>query len=1172
MLTLRRIRRALSFAALAGVLPVAPAWAQRDLTEIPKPDPVAELAAMQVAEGFEVNLFASDPDFAKPIHMNFDAEGRLWIASSRNYPQIEPGAKPTDQVVVLEDTNGDGRADKRTVFADNLFIPTGVLPGDGGVYVANSTELIHLSDTDGDGRADKRRTILSGFGTEDTHHLLHTLRWGPDGRMYMNQSIYIHSHLETPQGVKRLDGGGIWRFDPRNYDLDIFCKGFVNPWGHVVNRFGQSLATDGAYSEGINYVFPRSVFFSSPGAERWLSGLNPGSPKHCSLEEITGGAMPDQSQGWLVTNDFRAHRVCLFQIERQGSGYRSVQLPELIRSKHIAFRPIDVKMGPDGAIYIADWYNPIIQHGEVDFRDARRDTEHGRIWRVTAKGKSPLTRPRYAEMTPDQLCGLLLDSAEWVRQYARMELATRAAAERQAAVQRFVQAATSDSERSLRQLEQFWVALCAREVPAGLIDQLRQSADPRVRAAALRHTGYLHRQLPEARQWLTGALTDADDQVVLEAVLGLDEIGDLPALEQILKVAERPRQDQFLRFALWNAARRGEAVWTEALQQGTLAGRDDPAVLRLLADASSGGTIAGPLLAQLRAADPQAAATRQVVELVAERAAPDAMSGLVEWITTAPAIADPALRRDFLEIVRRVSQARNAGPDRAGQLITQALQDSQALAGDAAAVQGYRAALVELAGQWQVKDAIGWITGWLDSPAVAADPALLRRGLPALARMNDEAARRYVTQRAAAGANSPETAAAALAALGWIDPDAAAKQTLVLLAGLDAAHLEAGQFAVTALLARKPGLEALSKALPGASELEWTPDGARTLLASLRNTQGVDPGLVEAASQATRLETLAWKWSDAWAQQMLDLAVKQGDPARGEAIYRQARLQCVRCHAIGPSGGAIGPNLVSLGGSSTPEYILQSLIDPAAKVKEGFQTLAVLMDDGRVISGLQKARSERQLQLVLADGTEQTLSMDAIETIKEGQSLMPAGLVDSLTEQELADLTRFLMALSRDPDYTVDTAQRVRNWQALQWTQPANHLLNRTSLDSAAGTAPELVWAPLTSTVAGKLPLAELPVFQPHRELPAHAFAAFEVDCKQAGRLRLRLTPGSEAVSVWLDGRPHPAAAAEEGFTLPAGMHRFVLGFKVQAAGPTGSCELLTDQPGDAVVELKALR
>src|SRR5690606_15094456 len=151
---------------------------------------------------------------------------------------------------------------------DDLLIPTGILPVDGGVYVLNSTELLHLRDTDGDGRADERRGVLSGFGTEDTHHLLHTFRWEPDDPMYTNQSIYIHSHVETRYGVRRLNGGGIWRFRPETMQLDVFARGFVNPWGHHFDHWGQSFATDGAYTEGINYVFPGAVFVTAVGAVR----------------------------------------------------------------------------------------------------------------------------------------------------------------------------------------------------------------------------------------------------------------------------------------------------------------------------------------------------------------------------------------------------------------------------------------------------------------------------------------------------------------------------------------------------------------------------------------------------------------------------------------------------------------------------------------------------------------------------------------------------------------------------------------------------------------------------------------------------------------------------------------------------------------------------------------
>ncbi len=257
--------RQTSFVVVAMLLTSSITVAQvPSLKDIPVPDPELEKATFKLPEGFEVNLYAADPAIAKPIQMNFDEDGRLWIASSEVYPQIIPGAPATDRVVVVEDSNHDGVADKTHVFAEGLLIPTGVAPGDGGAWVANSTELLHYKDTNGDLKADEKRVVLSGFGTEDTHHILHTLRWGYDGFLYMNQSIYIHSHIETPWGVRRLNAGGIWQFRPETLELGVFMRGLVNTWGHHYDRFGQSFATDGAGGEGINYVIPEPTTSQRP--------------------------------------------------------------------------------------------------------------------------------------------------------------------------------------------------------------------------------------------------------------------------------------------------------------------------------------------------------------------------------------------------------------------------------------------------------------------------------------------------------------------------------------------------------------------------------------------------------------------------------------------------------------------------------------------------------------------------------------------------------------------------------------------------------------------------------------------------------------------------------------------------------------------------------------------
>ena len=362
--------------------------AQRDLRDIPTPDPQAELAAFKVADGYEINLWAADPLLAKPTQIAFDREGRLWASTSETYPQLNVNQEPNDRIVILEDTDHDGAADKSSVFYDELIIPGGVLPdGEGGAYVAHAEQLVHLQDANGDGKADNKTVLLSGFGTEDTHHTLHRLRWGPGGLMYMLQGYYIGTHVETLYGPRRLNGGGLWSYDIRTRQLEVYCRGLTNPWGVRFDRWGQTFQTDGAGGEGINFSFPDAVFRSSPHENRILRGLNPNRPKSCGLEVISGVHFPESMRGSLLTSDFRANNVDRYVINEQASGFVSDLQEDLLGSTHVSFRPIDIVMGLDGAVYIADWYSPIIQHGEVDFRDERRDHVHGRIWRITAKGR-----------------------------------------------------------------------------------------------------------------------------------------------------------------------------------------------------------------------------------------------------------------------------------------------------------------------------------------------------------------------------------------------------------------------------------------------------------------------------------------------------------------------------------------------------------------------------------------------------------------------------------------------------------------------------------------------------------------------------------------------------------------------------------------------------------------
>ncbi|MEO7490068.1 MAG: PVC-type heme-binding CxxCH protein, partial [Ferruginibacter sp.] len=186
--------------------------------------------------GYEINLFASEMDFpiANPVKITFDPKGRLWVSSMPSYPHYLPGAPPNDKIIVLEDTDKDGKADKYTVFADSLYLPLGFELGDGGVYVTQAPNLIFLKDTDGDGKADRKTILLQGFGTEDIHHSISAQTWGPDGALYWHMGTFLHSQTETPYGPERDAYGSTWRFEPRTMKLEPYVSYFyANPWGNV---------------------------------------------------------------------------------------------------------------------------------------------------------------------------------------------------------------------------------------------------------------------------------------------------------------------------------------------------------------------------------------------------------------------------------------------------------------------------------------------------------------------------------------------------------------------------------------------------------------------------------------------------------------------------------------------------------------------------------------------------------------------------------------------------------------------------------------------------------------------------------------------------------------------------------------------------------------------------
>ncbi|MGC3970634.1 MAG: GDSL-type esterase/lipase family protein [Pirellulales bacterium] len=218
----------------------------KNAVRLTSPDESAKL--FELPAGYEVNLFASErdfPDLANPVQFSFDAKGRLWVTTMQSYPMYLPGTPVDDKILILEDTDDDGRADKQTVFADKLHVPTGIEFGSGGVYVAQQPNLMFLKDTDGDDVADVRELVLHGFDSADSHHSISAFTYDQGGALYFEEGTFHHSQVETPYGPERCANAGVFRWEPRTWKLDVFVSyGFANPWGHVVDGWGQNLIAD----------------------------------------------------------------------------------------------------------------------------------------------------------------------------------------------------------------------------------------------------------------------------------------------------------------------------------------------------------------------------------------------------------------------------------------------------------------------------------------------------------------------------------------------------------------------------------------------------------------------------------------------------------------------------------------------------------------------------------------------------------------------------------------------------------------------------------------------------------------------------------------------------------------------------------------------------------------
>ncbi|MEL7500215.1 MAG: PVC-type heme-binding CxxCH protein [Planctomycetota bacterium] len=526
-----------------------------------------------LADGYEINLFATEEDFpelANPVAMNFDSKGRMWVSTMPSYPHWKPKTKLEDKLLILTDNDGDGRADKCKVFADGLYLPTGFELGHGGVYVAQQPDVLFLKDTDGDDQFDEMTRVVTGLGSADSHHGIAAFEWGPDGGLYFNEGTFKFSQVESPYGLNTLGEAGIWRHDPRDKSTNVHVNfSFANPWGHVFDDWGQNFVADA--SGGMNYwVTPISGKRDYPekhvgGSQyRRVAGIKKGEKYNdappllkkrtrpsSGCELVSSRQFPEDAQGnYLLNNVIGDRSVLNHTMADKGAGFFATEVPAVVTCDDGNFRPVDLQFGPDGALYIVDWHNALIGHLQHNLREPNRDKSHGRIWRVTYKGRPLVNPPKIDGATVAELLESLKVPEARSRYRVRRELHQRDSEEVLAATKKWMaslEQADKNYERYM--MEGLWMHQAHHQFDEALLKRMLESKDYRARAAATRVLSYWYPQVQDILGLLKQRLNDDHPRVRAEALRTATYVGKPELAESVLDVLNHDT-DEYIEYLL----------------------------------------------------------------------------------------------------------------------------------------------------------------------------------------------------------------------------------------------------------------------------------------------------------------------------------------------------------------------------------------------------------------------------------------------------------------------------------------------------------------------------------------------------------------------------------------------------------------------------------------------
>ncbi len=517
------------------------------------------ITKMTVHSGMKVELFADEamfPELINPVQMSFDTQGRLWVAVWPTYPHWMPTTPMNDKLLILEDTNHDGKADVCKTFAGDIHNPTGFEFWNGGVIVAQGPDILFLKDTDGDDKYDVKERLVHGLDTADTHHTANSFVLDPGGALYFQEGTFHHTQVETPWGpTRRVANGGVFRYEPRTHKFDVYVSfGFANPHGHVFEKWGQDVVWDGTGAQPYH-----ALLFSGETDFPHKHGRPPQvyqqRTRPCSgVEVLSSSHFPEEHRGnLLVANVIGFQGILQYKLEGKGSSFGAVEVEPLITSSDPNFRPADLETAPDGTVYFTDWQNTIIGHMQHNLRDPSRDKEHGRVYRVRSTSREPLKPTPIAGEPVEKLLDLLKSADDRVRYRARIELSSRETPGVIAAAKTWVAGLqTSDPGYEHHMLEALWLHQSHNVVDVDLLQRTLRSPNDKARAAATRVLVGWRDRVPEPLELLRVQVNDESPRVRLQAVWALSYFSGADAAKAAEVAVESLvyDQDDYLKFAL----------------------------------------------------------------------------------------------------------------------------------------------------------------------------------------------------------------------------------------------------------------------------------------------------------------------------------------------------------------------------------------------------------------------------------------------------------------------------------------------------------------------------------------------------------------------------------------------------------------------------------------------